>query len=163
MKFQAALVFIIASLSSGCAGFNAGAANDESIQASVTSTDQAVQTFLVGRELDAIEGAWGQDENMLEVVIARNTFPVASGYDYVGFVTRSDQPDWERGDVKLLLRSTDSANVYDGVWMTRYKSRRAMTFIVEHNNLIQATYTARDGNSNFVRIRRIDASLASIL
>ncbi len=163
MKFQAALVCIIASMSSACAGFNAGAPNDESIQANVTSTDQAVETFLVGRDLDPIEGAWGQDENMLEVVIARNTFQVASGYDYVGFVTRSDQPDWKRGDVKLLLRSTNSANVFEGVWMTRYKSRRTMTFTVEHKNLIQASYTARDGNSNFVRIRRIDASLASIL
>jgi len=162
MKFQAALICLIASLSSACAGFHTSASTDESIHADVTGTDQAIERFLMGRDLDPVEGAWGQDENLLEVVITKNNFQIASDYDYVGFVTHSDQPDWDRGDVKLLLRSTDTANVFDGVWMTRYKSRRTMTFIVEQENLIQASYIAKDGNSNFVRIRRIDPSFASI-
>jgi hypothetical protein len=162
MRSQAAFTCLIALLCSACTVLNTGPATDGSIQTNVTGTDQAIEQFLVGRDLDPVEGAWGQDENMLEVVIARNNFQVASDYDYVGFVTQSDQPDWNRGDVKLLLRSTDTANIYDGVWLTRYKSRRTMTFVVEQEDLIQARYIANDGNTNFVRIRRIDPSFASI-
>jgi len=150
----------LASLASGCAWFDFDASTDESVQATVTGTDQALQLFLAGRDLDAIEGAWKHDANAFEIVISRNNFNIAPGYDYVGVITRSDQPKWEHGDVKVLLRNTESAGVFEGVWMTRYKSTRKMTFVMEHENLIQANYVSHDGNSNFVRIRRISPYFA---
>lgn len=160
MKIRTALLCIIASLTSACAWFDFGAATDESIQATVTNTDQAVEQFLAGRKLDTIEGAWEHDDNAFEIVISRNDFDVAAGYDYVGIITRSDIPKWEHGDLKVMLRNTDSAGVFDGVWMTRYKSSKRMTFVLEHENLIQANYVSSDGNSNFVRIRRISPRFA---
>jgi hypothetical protein len=160
MKIRLALVCIVASLTSACAWFNSDASIDESIQATVTGTDQAVQLFLAGRDLDTIEGAWKHDANAFEIVISKNNFNIAAGYDYVGVITRSDQTTWEQGDVKVLLRNTDSADVFEGVWMTRYKSATKMTFVLDHENLIQANYVSNDGNSNFVRIRRISPRFA---
>ena len=119
--------------------------------------------FLTGRELDSVEGAWEHDENAFEVVISRNEFDIAEGYDYVGIITRSDQPMWHNGEVKMLLRSTNEDGVFEGVWMTRNKSRRQMTFVVEHDNLIQASFVSTDGNTYFVRIRRIGPRFAATL
>jgi len=161
MKIRVALMCTIASLTSACAWFDFGASQDESIQATVTGTDQAMQQFLAGRDLETVEGAWQHDDSAFELVISRNNFEIAAGYDYVGIITRSDQPNWEQGDVKVLLRNTDSADVFDGVWMTRYKSVKNMTFVVEHENLIQANYVSNGGNKNFVRIRRMNPRLAS--
>ena len=160
MKIRLALVCIMALLTSACAWLNIDASPDESIQATVTGTDQAMELFLAGRDLDTIEGAWKNDTNAFEIIISRNNFDIAVGYDYVGVITRSDQPTWERGDVKVLLRNTDSAGVFEGVWMTRFKSARKMTFVLDHENLIQASYVSNDGNSNFVRIRRISPRFA---
>ena len=162
MKIHAALICLMASLFSGCAWFDFATLENDSVPATVTSTDQAMQQFLAGRDLDKVEGAWEHDDNAFEMVIARNDFDIAAGYDYVGVITRSQESDWEHGDVKVLLRNTDTANVYDGVWMTRYKAAKKMTFVVEHDNLIQASYLSNGGNSNFVRIRRINPRLASM-
>ena len=95
------------------------------------------------------------------MVISRNEFDIADGYDYVGIITRSDQPMWHNGEVKILLRNTNDEGVFEGVWMTRNKSRRQMTFVVEHNNLIQASFVSVDGNTYFVRIRRIEPRFAA--
>ena len=162
MKIRLTLVCIMASLTSACALFNFDASTDESIQATVTGTDQAMELFHSGRDLDTIEGAWKHDANAFEMVISRNNFDIAAGYDYVGVITQTDQPTWEQGDVKILLRNTDSAGVFEGVWMTRYKSARKMTFVLDHENLIQASYVTNDGNSNFVRIRRISPRFARV-
>ncbi len=160
MKIYTALIGAIALLTSGCALFTPGASGENSINSTVTGTDQAMESFLAGRDLDPVEGAWAHDENTFELVIARNNFDIASDYDYVGVVTRIDQPYWDHGDVKLLLRSTDSAAVFDGVWMTRNKAKREMTFVIENRNLIQASFIAKDGNSSFVRIRRMTPQFA---
>ena len=160
MKIRLTLVCIMASLTSACSLFNFDTSADESIQATVTGTDQATELFLAGRELDMIEGAWKHDANAFDIVISRNNFNIAPGYDYVGIITRSDQPAWERGDIKVLLRKTDAPGVFEGVWMTRFKSARKMTFVLDRENLIQANYVSSDGNSNFLRIRRISPYFA---
>jgi hypothetical protein len=162
LKIRAVLICVIASLTSACAWFDLGEFEDESVQATVISTDQAIEQFLTGRDLDPIEGAWLQDENGIEIVIARNTFGIAPGYDYVGIITRSDHPKWAQGDVKLLLRKTESVGVFDGVWVTRYKSEREMTFVAQHRNLVQASYVSNDGNSYFVRIRRMNPRFSRV-
>ncbi len=156
MKVRTLLLPLVAASVSGCALFGFGDSPEDSIDSAVTSTDQAVEQFLAGRDLDTVEGAWEHDENSFEVVISRNEFDVAEGYDYVGIITRSDQPMWQAGDVKLMLRETGDDGVFEGVWMTRNKSRRQMTFVVEHDNLIQASFVSRDGNTYFVRIRRMN-------
>lgn len=155
-----AVTFLAASLS-GCALFGFEGSPEGAIDSTVTGTDQAVEQFLGGRSLDAVEGAWEHDENAFEVVISRNEFDIADGYDYVGIITRSDQPMWHNGEVKMLLRTTNNDDVFEGVWMTRNKSRRQMTFVVEHDNLIQASFVSSDGNTYFVRIRRIQPRYAA--
>jgi hypothetical protein len=160
VRFRAALCFIAASLASGCAWFDFHPIINESVGTDVTGTDQAVRAFLTGHTLDPIEGAWEHDENEFEVVIARNRFDVAAGYDYVGIITRTDDPQWHEGDIKLQLKSTGSPDVFDGVWMTSNQSRTPMTFVFENRNLIQASFVSTDGNTYFVRIRRMNQRLA---
>jgi hypothetical protein len=160
MKIRVAILCVITAFGSACTAFTPGQAIDESIQPAVSSTDQAVHDFLGGRDLAPIEGAWEHDENSFELVISKNNFDISPEYDYVGIITRTDQAFWENGDIKLLLRSTDTANVFEGLWMTRNKSRREMTFVIENKNLVQASFRSNDGNSFFVRIRRINPRLA---
>ena len=161
MIVRALTVLFLAASLSGCALFGFEGSPEGAIDSNVTSTDQAVEQFLTGRPLDTVEGAWEHDENAFEVVISRNQFDIAAGYDYVGIITRSDQPMWNNGEVKILLRSTNDEGVFEGVWMTRNKSRRQMTFVIEHNNLIQASFVSVDGNTYFVRIRRIEPRFAA--
>lgn len=160
MKIHVAILCAITTFGSGCTTFTPGQAIDESIQPTVSSTDQAVHDFLGGRDLATIEGAWEHDENSFELVISKNDFDISADYDYVGIITRTDQPFWENGDIKLLLRSTDATNVFEGLWMTRNKSRKEMTFVIENKNLVQASFRSTDGDSYFVRIRRINPRLA---
>ena len=162
MILRALTVLFIAASLPGCALFGFEGSPEGAIDSTVTSTDQAVEQFLTGRTLDAVEGAWEHDENSFEVVISRNQFDIADGYDYVGIITRSDQPMWNNGEVKILLRRTNDEGVFEGVWMTRNKSRRQMTFVVEHSNLIQASFVSVDGNTYFVRIRRIEPRFAAV-
>jgi hypothetical protein len=151
---------LIASLTTGCSFLGFGSTDRDSIQHTVIGTDQAVEEFLTGRDLDPIEGAWEHDANAFEIVIARNDFEVAADYDYVGIITRTNRPDWVNGDIKILLRKTADSNVFDGVWMTNFKSERRMTFVVEHDNLVQANYVSTDGETNFVRIVRMSPRFA---
>jgi hypothetical protein len=155
MMIRTATTCLFLVLAAGCAWVEVGDTPDDSIDATVTSTEQAVEQFLTGRKLDPIEGAWVHDENSFEIIIARNTFDIADGYDYVGVITRSDQPEWHTGQVKLLLRKTGAANVFDGTWTARNRAKAQMTFVFENDNLIQASFRARDGNQYFVRIRRM--------
>ncbi len=161
MILRALTVSLVAASLSGCALFGFEGSPEGAIDSTVTGTDQAVEQFLTGRQLDAVEGAWEHDESAFEVVISRNQFDIADGYDYVGIITRSDQPMWHNGEVKILLRNTNDEGVFEGVWMTRNKSRRQMTFVVEHDNLIQASFVSADGNTYFARIRRIQPRFAS--
>jgi hypothetical protein len=160
MNNRAASVCLIALMMTGCSVFDLGAAEPHSIQATVIGTDQAVQQFLTGRELDPIEGAWKHDANVFEVVISKNNFEIASDYDYVGIITRTNQPDWVNGDLKILLRKTADPEVFDGVWIASLRVEKRMKFVFEHNNLVQASYVSTDGETYFVRINRMSPRLA---
>ena len=162
MKILSLVVCIWASLLSACAWFDFGTAPTESVNLRIADTEHAVEQFLVGRDLEMIEGAWEHDGSAFEVVIARNSFDVAAGYDYVGIITRTDNPMWRQGEVKLLLNNAGEPDVFEGIWMTNNKSKRNMTFVIENRNLIQASFRSNDGNAYFVRIRRINPRLASV-
>ena len=161
MKTHAIVLSAIACATSACSWMAPGASIDESVHSTVLSTDQAVQTYLVGRELSPIEGAWKHEENTFELVISKNNFDIASDYDYVGIITRTDQASWNNGDVKLLLRSTDSPRVFEGILITSNHSQKEMTFVIERKNVIQANYLSNDGNTFYVRIRRMSSRLTA--
>ena len=161
MNARSILLALVVTAVSGCAIVDSSSSTGKSVSATVTSTDQAMHEFLAGRDIDPIEGAWEHDQSTFEFVIARNDFDVAPDFDYVGVMTLPDQSSWKQGDIKVLLRKTDVENVYDGVWMTRFKSRRPMTFVFENRNLIQASFVSNDGNSYFLRIRRINPRFAA--
>ena len=162
MKFLSLVVCICASLLSACAWLEFGTPPTESVDSRVTDTEQAVEEFLLGRDLEVIEGAWEHDGSAFEVVIARNSFDVAAGYEYVGIITRTDNPMWRQGEIKLLLNNAGAPDVFEGIWMTNNKSRRNMKFVIENRNLIQASFRSNDGNAYFVRIRRINPRLAAV-
>ena len=161
MKTHVVLLFAIACATSACSWLAPGAATDRSVHSTVISTDQAVQKFLVGRDLSLIEGAWKHEENAFELVISKNNFDIASDYEYVGIITRTDQASWNKGDVKLLLRSTESSEVFEGVLITSNHSPKEMTFVMERQNVIQANYQSNNGDTFYVRIRRMGSRLTA--
>ena len=161
MKTHAIVLFAVACATSACSWLAPGTSIDKSVQSTVISTDQAVQTFLVGRELSLIEGAWKHEENSFELVISRNNFDIASDYEYVGIITRINQASWHNGDVKLLLRSTESPQVFEGIMITSNHSQKEMTFVVERQNVIQANYQSNAGDTFYVRIRRMGSRLTA--
>lgn len=162
MKIRSILACICASVLSACAWFDFSEPQTEAVSSPVTGTEQAVEQFLLGRDLELIEGAWEHDGSSFEIVIARNTFDLGAGYDYVGIITRTDHPMWKQGEIKLLLNNAGTPDVFEGVWMTKNKSRRNMKFVVENRNLIQASFRSNDGNAYFVRIRRMNSHLAAV-
>ena len=162
MKIRSSVVCICASFLSACAWFDLSTPPTESVDSRVTDTEQAVDEFLLGRDLDMIEGAWEHDGSSFEVVITRNSFNVAAGYDYVGIITRTDHPMWREGEIKLFLNNSGQPDVFEGIWMTNNKSKRNMKFVIENRNLIQASFRSNDGNAYFVRIRRINPRLAAV-
>ena len=159
-KIRIFISLLAVSLCAACAWFDFHPIVNESVGQDIGGTDEAVRRFLAGRTLAPIEGAWVHEGEEFEVVITRNSFAVAAGYEYVGIITRTDNPEWQQGDVKLRLRHTDLPDVFEGVWTSNNKSRTAMTFVFENRNLIQASYVSTDGNSYFVRIRRINPAFA---
>lgn len=146
---------------SACSWLPLGESPDKSVQSTVISTDQAVQAFLAGRDLSVIEGAWKHEANAFEIVISRNSFDIALGYDYVGIITRTDHASWNKGDVKLMLRSTASPLVFEGILIASNHARQEMTFIVENQNLVQASFESNNGDMFYMRIRRMSSPLAA--
>ena len=162
MEIRSFVVCACVSFLSACAWFDVGKPPAESVSAPVTGTDQAVEQFLAGRDLDLIEGAWEHDGSSFEVVIARNSFTLDDEFEYVGIITRTDHPMWHEGEIKLFLNNAGQPDVFDGIWMTNNKSKRKMKFVIENRNLIQASFRSKDGNAYFVRIRRINPRLAAV-
>ena len=163
MNIRAALLICAVATQSACAILDDSTSRADAVAQPVTGTDQAMEAFLAGRDLDKVEGAWEHDNSDFEFVIARNDFAIAPDYDYVGVITLPDGGLWNQGDVKVLLRNTDEESVYDGIWVTRNKAKRRMTFVVEHQNLIQASFVSNDGNTYFLRIRRVNPRMAGTL
>jgi len=163
MKLRAALLICATALNGACAIIDDPSTRFDNVTQTVTGTDQAVQSFLAGRDLDPVEGAWEGDQSSFEFVIARNDFAVAPGYDYVGVMTLPDGASWRQGDIKMLLRNTGDDGVYDGIWVTGNKSRRRMKFVVEQPNLIQGSFVSSDGNTYFLRIHRVNPRVAGTL
>lgn len=161
MKTHAIVLLAVACATSACSWLTPGPSIDKSVHSTVISTDQAVQSFLVGRDLSLIEGAWKHEENAFELVISRNNFDIASDYEFVGIITHTDQASWNNGDVKLLLRSTESPQVFEGILITSNHSRKEMTFVVERENVIQANYQSNSGDTFYVRIRRMGSRLTA--
>ena len=153
-------LLVCAAMLQACAWLQLGGAQEESVDASLVNNEHAVQLLLAGRNLDPIEGTWEHDHDSFELVIARNDFDIADEFDYVGVITRSDQPRWQPGDVKLLLRKTDVEGEYLGVWTTYNKSKRRMRFVISDHDLIRASFTGQDGNPYYVRIRRVGERVA---
>lgn len=131
------------------------------MQSAVVSTDQAVQSFLAGRALSIIEGAWKHEANAFELVISRNSFDIARGYDYVGIITHTDDASWTKGDVKMLLRSTQSPLIFEGILIASNHARQEMTFVVESQNLVQGSFESNNGDMFYMRIRRMSSPLAA--
>lgn len=134
----------------------------EVVRSSVSmETSQAIAKYLVGRQLDAVEGVWIHDENTFEIIIAKNHFGIEPDYDYVGIITRADRGTWKQDEVKVLLQKTSSDSEFSGVWLTQDKTRRDMTFDFQNKRMIQARFVSSDGDTFFVRIRKRNALIAA--
>jgi len=98
---------------------------------------KAIDLYLGGRTLAPIEGIWVWDNNQYEVAIVRNTSETNPEYQYLGLVTDTQQSNWRRGEVKLLLKETASPGVLTGTYLMGNKSRHGTTFFLTNPNLIE--------------------------
>lgn len=98
---------------------------------------KAIDLYFGGQTLASIEGIWVWDNNQYEVAIVRNTSGTAPEYQYLGLVTDTQQSNWRRGEVKLLLKETASPGVLTGTYLMGNKSRHGTTFFLTNPNLIE--------------------------
>ena len=96
----------------------------------------AIETYFRDRELDPVEGIWTWDDNKYQVAIVKDHAGENEHYDYIAKIIRADSGTWKPGQVKLLLNSTASPNLFTGVYYARDKSRTNTSFVVENFNLI---------------------------
>lgn len=109
----------------------------------ILTREKAIEGYLQGRDLAAVEGIWVWSNNQYEVVIFRNnrnpekqSYPE---YDFVGLITDSKESNWSRGEVKLLLKETASPAVYSGTYFMRNGSEQGTAFVMSNPNLIESS------------------------
>ena len=86
--------------------------------------------YLKNKSLAKIEGIWAFDSNEYEIAIVKNDFNIWTGYDYIGIVTDTNKYNWQRGEIKILLKKTITKNLFTGNYYMGDKSRIGRTFIL---------------------------------
>jgi serine protease Do len=97
----------------------------------------AIAKYLVGRDLASVEGVWIWQDSSYEVAITRNSFDGYPEYQYIGIVTDAQKEDWERGEVKLLLKETASPEVFSGHYIMGDRQKYGTLFVVTSPNVIE--------------------------
>ena len=93
--------------------------------------EKAIDAHLKGRSLAEIEGVWAWADKLYEVVIFRGRDGLEKlkypDWDYVGLITDYEDKR-RRTEVKLLLKPSSAAGVYEGVFMGPQGQRWRATF-----------------------------------
>jgi serine protease Do len=121
--------------------------------------DQAISTFFKEKPANIIEGIWVTDNDEYEITIVKNDFSVCKNYDYVGFVSATNNPAWKLGEIKLQLKATAIPKLFTGSWHERNgKSQHApkkqtigATFRMPTDDVIQY-YAGKGSIKAFYRI-----------
>lgn len=103
----------------------------------VTGRADAIDRYLTGRELDAVEGIWVWSDSGYEVAIFRSPPGVPGNHQYIGVITDSERTNWKTGEVKLELKETASPAIFTGIYRMGNKSRQGTSFIMSNRNLIE--------------------------
>jgi S1-C subfamily serine protease len=106
--------------------------------------EQTIERYFNGKTIDLLEGIWTTTDNKYEFAILKNTSATFTDFDYIGVITHSSENRWKKGEIKLLLKKTSSAQLYTGsyyrdttgMWGTE-KKEYGTTFNMSSNNLIE--------------------------
>jgi len=104
----------------------------------------SLKSLLFSTELDPIEGIWTWLDNSYKVAIIKNKYQAYSDYEYMGIVSTASSSLWEAGEVKLLLNSTTSKDVYIGVYVMPNKVKEGVTFVLIDGKLIEVNVPVGD-------------------
>jgi hypothetical protein len=96
----------------------------------------AIERYLSGRELAAAEGVWTIGNQEYEVAIVPNKFVEFPGYEYAGIVTGTRRKSWKQGEVKLLLKITETSNVFAGLYFLGNGSRYEVSFLLKEPDVL---------------------------
>ncbi|MBP2631961.1 MAG: hypothetical protein H6Q70_2589 [Firmicutes bacterium] len=107
------------------------------------SREKAIQDFLTDENKDLIEGIWTTDNDQYELAIIKNTFSIEKGYDYLGFITQSNDSAWSPGTLKLQLKSSAVSKLYIG----SLHDHKQNLMIFTKNKLNGATFRLIDDNT----------------
>ena len=113
---------------------------DPALKAIDFSDTRALKTdYFSGSDLNLIEGIWSWSDDTYQAAIIKNTYSMFTGYEYLGLVTMTARSSWTPGDVKLLLNSTASPNIFTGSYIMGNKSKEGTTFVFDDINLIKVS------------------------
>jgi len=107
------------------------------------SKEKAIQDFLTTDNKDLIEGIWTTDNDQYELAIIKNTFSIEKGYDYLGFITQSNDSAWNPGTLKLQLKASAASKIYIGS-LHEYKQN---LLVFTENKLSGNTFRLMDDNT----------------
>jgi S1-C subfamily serine protease len=107
------------------------------------SREKAIQDFLTTDNKDLIEGIWATENDQYELAIVKNTFSIEKGYDYLGFITQSNDSAWNPGALKLQLKTAAASKIYIGS-LHEYKQN---LLVFTENKLAGNTFRLTDDNT----------------
>lgn len=74
--------------------------------------DQIISQYFKDKNIDLVEGLWTTTDAKYEIAIIKNTSKTEQDYDYIGIITNTSDNNWEKGEIKLLLKKTSSEKLY---------------------------------------------------
>lgn len=110
--------------------------------------EDVISQYFKDKTVDLVEGIWITTDNKYEFAIVKNTSAMFHEYDYIGIVTSTTQKEWERGEVKVMLKRTSSGQLYTGNYYllertggfwgsSSQKKEYGTTFSLQSKNLIE--------------------------
>ena len=104
-----------------------------------SNIDKLKSILFSSQNLSPIEGIWTWIDSSYTVAIVKNEYDSFSDYEYIGITTRTSDKFAEEGELKLLLNSTASDNVYTGVYVTNKRVREGVTFILKQGKYMEVS------------------------
>ena len=129
---------------------------------SIKSREEAILKFFKERNLDPIEGIWATDDSQYEIAIVKNLFGEHTDWDYLGLITSAQPVRWlvgpsrfKRGEVKVLLKTTASANLFLITWFAANRFRVGGNFNLQNSDFIQVSFSDAPGPMGMTSLVRV--------
>lgn len=113
--------------------------------------EEFIKKYFSNKNIDRVEGFWMTDDSRYEIAIIKNSSDTNKDWEYKGIILNSTTRSklfgdhkFQKGELKLLARSTASNAVLSILWLMRDRSRSGGTMIFQNENVLSVKTSALD-------------------